>query len=185
MTDTTAATAAACPGRPVHRAWISIGANLGAARETVVAAIDHLRPLGLVGHSSLYCSAPHDAVGPDFINAVAALDTPSSPLELLMQLQSIEQQFGRQRPSRHAPRTLDLDLLLHGSTACSGEHLTLPHPRLQVRAFVLQPLLELAPDLQVPGLGPLAGWIDATRDQPIRRLDTLTPTMLPSRHRDS
>lgn len=161
-----------------------MGANLGAAQATVVAAIERLRALGLVAHSSLYRSAPQDATGPDFINAVAALDSRVDALVLLHQLQAIEAEFGRQRPYRHAPRTLDLDLLLHGSSVLHSGQLTLPHPRLQQRAFVLLPLLELAPDLQVPGLGSLASWLGSVQNQNIHRLDTLAPTMLHSHRRD-
>lgn len=169
---------------PLHRAWIGIGANLGAAQGAVLAAIEQLRPLGLVAHSSLYRSAPQDAAGPDYINAVVVLDTPTTALNLLHQLQAIEAEFGRQRPYHHAPRTLDLDLLLHGSSVLLSEQLTLPHPRLHQRAFVLLPMLELAPDLQVPGLGPLALWLVSVQGQDLHRLDTLAPTMLHSQRRD-
>jgi 2-amino-4-hydroxy-6-hydroxymethyldihydropteridine diphosphokinase len=120
--------------------------------------------------SSVYRSAPVDAAGPDFFNAVVALDTTLSPEDLLTALQAIEQAFGRQRPYRHAPRTLDLDLLLHGDAVRSTPHLTLPHPRLHLRAFVLQPLLEIAPDLVVPGLGALADWLPGTAGQAIEPL---------------
>ena len=161
-----------------------MGANLGAAQATMVAAIERLRPLGLVAHSSLYRSAPQEATGPDFINAVAALDTRVDALDLLHQLQAIEDESGRQRPYRHAPRTLDLDLLLHGSSVLHSEQLTLPHPRLHQRAFVLLPMLELAPDLHVPGLGPLALWLASVQGQDLHRLDTLAPTMLHSHRRD-
>jgi 2-amino-4-hydroxy-6-hydroxymethyldihydropteridine diphosphokinase len=155
-------------GAPV-RAYVGIGANLGEAAQTVLAAAGRLRPLGLQRLSSLYRSAPVDAAGPDFVNAVAELDSPLSPLELLRELQAIEQDFGRQRPYRHAPRTLDLDLLLHGEERVARETLTLPHPRLHLRAFVLHPLLELAPGLVVPGLGPLVDWLPAVADQRIER----------------
>lgn len=168
----------------MYRAWVAIGANLGAAQETVLAAIQQLCPLGLVAHSSLYRSAPQDATGPDFINAVAVLDTRVDALHLLHQLQAIEDQFGRQRPYRYAPRTLDLDLLLHGATLLHSEQLTLPHPRLHQRAFVLLPMLELAPGLQVPGLGSLASWLRSVQNQNIHRLDTPAPTILPSNRRD-
>ena len=120
------------------RAYVGIGANLGDAAQTVRAAAERLRPLGLRHLSSLYRSAPIDAAGPDFVNAVAELDCSLAPLELLQALQAIEQDFGRQRPYRNAPRTLDLDLLLHGEERLAGETLTLPHPRLHQRAFVLQ-----------------------------------------------
>ena len=153
------------------RAYVGIGANLGDAAQTVRAAAERLRPLGLRHLSSLYRSAPIDAAGPDFVNAVAELDCSLAPLELLQALQAIEQDFGRQRPYRNAPRTLDLDLLLHGEERLAGEALTLPHPRLHQRAFVLQPLLELVPDLVVPGLGPLANHLPAVAGQRLERMD--------------
>ena len=153
-----------------RRAYVGIGANLGDAAQTVRAAAGRLRPLGLVRLSSLYRSAPVDATGPDFVNAVAELDTRLDPLALLLELQAIEQDFGRQRPYRHAPRTLDLDLLMHGEERLAGEVLTLPHPRLHQRAFVLQPLLELAPQLTVPGLGALVGHLPAVASQHVERM---------------
>lgn len=154
-------------------AYVGIGANLGDAPATVVAAIDalaRLRGCRLMRASSLWRSAPVDASGPDFCNAVAAVETSLSPEALLAELQAVEQAFGRQRPFRHAPRTLDLDLLLHGDQVRSSPQLTLPHPRLHQRAFVLQPLLEIAPDLVVPGLGALAAWLPATTGQVIGKL---------------
>ena len=153
-------------------AYVGIGANLGDARATVAAAIAALGRLpGCVLRqlSSLYRTAPVDATGPDFFNAVAALATHQSPEALLAALQAIEQAFGRQRPFHHAPRTLDLDLLLHGDARRATPQLTLPHPRLHLRAFVLQPLLEIAPDLAVPGLGALAAWLPATAGQSVAR----------------
>jgi 2-amino-4-hydroxy-6-hydroxymethyldihydropteridine diphosphokinase len=152
------------------RAYVGIGANLGDAAATVRAAARRLRPLGLRRLSSLYRSAPVDATGPDFINAVAELDSALAPLALLRELQAIEQDFGRERPYRNAPRTLDLDLLLHGEQRVADESLMLPHPRLHQRAFVLHPLLELTPDLVVPGLGPLAEHRDAVAGQRVERM---------------
>jgi 2-amino-4-hydroxy-6-hydroxymethyldihydropteridine diphosphokinase len=162
--------------RPAQRAYVGIGANLADPRATVLAAIERLRTLGLVAASGLYRSAPVDAAGPDFINAVACLETTLSAPDLLAALQAIEADFGRERPYRHAPRTLDLDLLLHGDTVSHTPSLTLPHPRLHLRAFVLQPLLELAPDLRAPGLGALAPYLPATAGQLVERLDS-PPTM--------
>jgi 2-amino-4-hydroxy-6-hydroxymethyldihydropteridine diphosphokinase len=163
---------------PALRAYVGIGANLADPRAAVLQAIERLRPLGLVAVSSLFRSAPVDAQGPDFINAVAALDTPLAPLALLDALQAIEADFGRLRPYRNAPRTLDLDLLLQGQTTLATERLTLPHPRLHQRAFALLPLLELAPDLHAPGLGALSNHLGATRDQAVERLEP-PPTMAP------
>lgn len=154
-------------------AYVGIGANLGDAQATVRSALAALAALPgcrLQQVSSLYRSAPVDASGPDFINAVAVLETTCSPLELLTALQGIEQLFGRQRPYPNAPRTLDLDLLLHGHTVLQTPALTLPHPRLHLRAFVLQPLLELAPGLVAPGLGPLQRHLAGTADQRVQRL---------------
>lgn len=155
-------------------AYVGIGANLGATQATVLAAIDRLRAFGLIAASSLYRSAPVDAEGPDFVNAVALLHTRLQPAELLQALLAIEGDFGRERPPqpapRHAARTLDLDLLLHGQTVTDSATLTLPHPRLHLRAFVLKPLLELAPSLVVPKLGALALYRAGTDDQFIERL---------------
>jgi 2-amino-4-hydroxy-6-hydroxymethyldihydropteridine diphosphokinase len=153
------------------RAYVGIGANIGDAVQTVRAAAERLRPLGLRHLSSLYRSEPIDSTGPDFVNAVAELDCSLAPLELLQALQAIEHDFGRQRPYRNAPRTLDLDLLLHGEERLDGEVLTLPHPRLHQRAFVLRPLLELAPDLIAPGLGPLADHLPAVVGQRLERMN--------------
>ena len=154
-------------------AFVGLGANLGDARATLQAALDALAALPgcrLLRTSSVWRSAPVDATGPDFSNAVARLHTTLAPLALLDALQAIEQRFGRERPYHHAPRTLDLDLLLYGSLQLHGPRLTVPHPRLHQRAFVLQPLLELDPALVVPGVGPLAHCLAATADQPVQRL---------------
>lgn len=133
------------------RAYIGLGANLGAdLQATLTLAAQALAALPasrLTALSSAWRSAPVDAGGPDFLNAVAALDTTLAPLELLDVLQAIELAHGRERPYRNAPRTLDLDLLLYGDVTLDTPRLTLPHPRLSERAFVLQPLLEIAPEL--------------------------------------
>ena len=157
------------------RIFVGLGANLGDAPAAVVEALAEIARLpgtARVATSRLYRSAPVEASGPDFINAVAELRSTLSPLALLHGLQAIERRHGRERPYRNAPRTLDLDLLLYGDTAMAGDELTLPHPRLHLRAFVLLPLAELAPDLALPGLGPLAPWIAACQGQAI---EVLTP----------
>ena len=156
-------------------AFVGIGANLGDARRNVVqalAALDHLPGCRLLRASPLYRSAPVDAAGPDFFNAVAELHTSLLPPELLQALQAIESAFGRERPYANAPRSLDLDLLLHGDAVLNTPSLTLPHPRLQLRAFVLRPLLDLTPDLTAPGLGPLAGWLPGVASQRLDKLPT-------------
>ncbi|MDP2004924.1 MAG: 2-amino-4-hydroxy-6-hydroxymethyldihydropteridine diphosphokinase [Rubrivivax sp.] len=147
------------PGQPDDRVFVGLGANLGDAPATLAAAVNGLAALPgtqLVQCSGLYRSAPVDAQGPDFTNAVAELRTALSPHALLAALQDLERAHGRQRPYRHAPRTLDLDLLLYGQRQLATDVLTLPHPRLHERAFVLLPLLEIAPEAMHPHLGPLA-----------------------------
>lgn len=152
------------------RAYVGVGANLGDAQQSVREAVLRLRALGPLRSSSLYRTAPLQALGPDFINAVVELDTALPPFELLAALQAIEAGFGRERPFPSAPRTLDLDLLLHGDHRMQSDRLTLPHPRMHQRAFVLLPLLELAPQLRAPGLGRLADHVGATAGQRIERL---------------
>ena len=131
-------------------AHVALGANLGDARATVsaaIAALDQLPQTRLLHASGLYRSAPWEASGPDFINAVAAIETGLDAPELLRALQALELQAGRERPYRNAPRTLDLDLLLYGDARLDTPELTLPHPRLRERAFVLLPLAEISPAL--------------------------------------
>lgn len=131
-----------------ERIFVGLGANLGDAVASVRAALaqlDSLPGTSLVAASALYRSAPLDATGPDYVNAVAELRTELEPEALLAQLQLLEQRFGRQRPYHHAPRTLDLDLLFYGDRRIDGPTLTVPHQRAHQRAFVLAPLAELAP----------------------------------------
>lgn len=156
------------------RAYVALGSNLGDPLGTVQAAFAALRSLPetvLVAASPLYRSAP---VGlkhqPDFINAVAAVDTGLGAEALLDELFAIEARFGRRRDYHHAPRTLDLDLLLHGSEVRDSARLTLPHPRMHERAFVLLPLLELAPDIVIPGRGPAGELMQACCEQRLAKL---------------
>ena len=154
-------------------AYIGIGANLGDARANVADAIEMLRQLHdstLAGVSCLYRTAPIDSSGDDYINAVARLQTALEPEALLQALHGIEQAHGRQRPYRNAPRTLDLDLLLYGEQVINSPTLTVPHPRLTERAFVLAPLLELEPHIEVPGLGPAAAFTPRVADQAITKI---------------
>ena len=159
--------------RVQQRAFVGLGANLGdpqAALSDALQRIGRLPGTRLVAQSRRYRSAPLEAEGPDFINAVAELQTTLEPLELLRELQAIERHHGRQRPFRNAPRTLDLDLLLHGDRMLTSDVLTLPHPRMHLRAFVLLPLAELDPAIVAPGLGPLANWTGRCGDQRIEVL---------------
>ena len=134
-------------------ATLGVGANLGDPRAAVRKAIEDLAQLPstvTVAVSSLYSSAPLDADGPDYVNAVVQVRTDLSPDALLAALQAIEQQAGRERPYRNAPRTLDLDILLYGEHRVDREDLQIPHPRMWQRAFVVLPLAEIAPDLVSP-----------------------------------
>ncbi|MGE8659480.1 MAG: 2-amino-4-hydroxy-6-hydroxymethyldihydropteridine diphosphokinase [Achromobacter sp.] len=154
------------------RAFIGLGANLGDSAATLRAVLAELAAtdgIGSVTASPFYRTAPVDATGPDFVNAVAALETTLAPLDLLDRLQALELRHGRERPYRNAPRTLDLDLLLHGDTTLAHERLTLPHPRMHLRAFVLRPLRDLAPALTLAGRD-LDAWLGDITDQPIERL---------------
>lgn len=154
-------------------AYVGLGANLGAARTTLEAAMDAISAFEsteLVARSSLYRSAPVEASGPDFVNAVVAVRTGLGPQALLARLQALERQHGRVRPFRNAPRTLDLDLLLHGDAVIDTPTLTLPHPRAHQRAFVLAPLAEIAPGLVIPGRGAVQALLGAVAGQRIDKL---------------
>ena len=154
-------------------AYVGIGANLGDARANV---LDALRRLALVDGtlvietSGLYRTAPIDSSGDDYINAVACIDTALDPHELLKALQDIEQAHGRERPYRNAPRTLDLDLLLYGDQVIATETLTVPHPRMHERGFVLAPLAEIAPDLVIPGIGPVHDYLPLVASQAVEKI---------------
>ena len=136
--------------RPPVTAYVGLGANLGdpvAALRDALQALRRLPSTTLLRQSSFYRSAPIGAGGPDFVNAVAEIATGLDPQALLAELQALEQGAGRERPYRNAPRTLDLDLLLYGSASIESPTLTVPHPRMRERAFVLRPLAEIAPAL--------------------------------------
>jgi len=167
------------PNDPVRErrgewAFVGLGANLGDARATLTQALEGLAALPGVSQlkaSPMYRTAPVDAGGPDYVNAVARLRTTLAPLELLDALQAIEARHGRVRSVRNAPRTLDLDLLLYGDLQLELPTLAVPHPRLHERAFVLAPLSDLAPDWPVPGLGSVASLLSRLPAQRIERLD--------------
>lgn len=155
-------------------AYVALGANLDDPVAQVSRAIEALRSLPhsrLIQVSSLYRTAPVGIHGqPDFINAVAALDTELAPEALLDALFEIERIFGRRRDYYHAPRTLDLDLLLYEQQTIDTVKLRLPHPRMHLRAFVLAPLLEIAADCRIPGRGSAAAWLPAVCTQAITRV---------------
>jgi 2-amino-4-hydroxy-6-hydroxymethyldihydropteridine diphosphokinase len=160
------------------RAYVALGANLGdaaAALRQAVQAIGQLPLTQVRRSSSLYKTAPLNtdegqesaAAGNDYLNAVVELETGLTAPALLSHLQQIEQEAGRERPYRNAPRTLDLDVLLYGSARIESEHLTVPHPRMTQRAFVLVPLAEIAPELVS------IEQLEAVAHQPIARLGKL------------
>lgn len=153
--------------------FIGIGANLGDAEDNVrhaIARIEKLPGTSLTGQSSLFRTAPVDAGGDDYINAVAKIETSFAPLDLLQALRDIEHDMGRERPFRNAPRTLDLDILLYGSQTISSESLTVPHPRMTQRAFVLIPLLQIDPFITIPGQGPAHAFVPAVAGQAIQKI---------------
>ena len=155
-------------------AFVALGANLADPAHQIRAALESLSRLPdsrLLRASSLYRTAPVGVAGqPDFINAVALVETTLAPRDLLAALFAIEAEFGRRRDYRNAPRTLDLDLLLYDDLVLDGAELQLPHPRMHLRAFVLAPLLEIAPASIIPGRGTAAAWRPAVSMQPIEKL---------------
>jgi 2-amino-4-hydroxy-6-hydroxymethyldihydropteridine diphosphokinase len=149
----------------IARAFIGLGGNLGDARQTLEAAIARLADhpdLALTGRSAFYRTAPWGVLSqPDFVNAAVSVDTALAPHALLDLLLATERAFGRVRDGeRWGPRTLDLDLLLHGAAAIHDERLEIPHPRMAQRAFVLLPLADIDPSLDIPGQGRVADLLE-------------------------
>ncbi|BAO44188.1 2-amino-4-hydroxy-6-hydroxymethyldihydropteridine diphosphokinase [Thiolapillus brandeum] len=156
-------------------AYIGLGSNLDHPRQQVLRAMDELDalPQSRLGRvSSLYISPPMGPQDqPDYVNAAAQLHTELPPLELLDALQAIEKAHHRVRAERWGARTLDLDLLLYGDETMDSERLTIPHPGMAQRRFVLQPLAEIDAYLQVPGLGTVQALLEACPQQTVRRSD--------------
>lgn len=156
----------------VALAYVGIGSNLGdsiAMIQHALSALQKIPHTRLLNSSSLFQSAPFEASGHDFINAVAELETSLTAAALLEHCQSIEVAFGRERPFPNAPRTLDLDLLLLGHETINLASLILPHPRMTERAFVLLPLLEIAPDITIPGKGLASQYLPQLSHQRIEK----------------
>lgn len=155
-------------------AYVGLGSNIGDPARQVRLAIEELKKLpetNLVLTSGMYKSAPLGyADQPDFLNAVACLDTALPAAQLLEHLQKIERKQGRERPFANAPRTLDLDLLLYGDSTLDSPRLTLPHPRVHERAFVLQPLLDLDSEISIPGKGKASTLLSACGSQKVERI---------------
>lgn len=155
------------------RATIGIGANLGDAAAQVrqaIAAIAELPRTQLTAQSDLFASAPLDADGGEYVNAVVQVDTSLAAATLLRSLQDLERLAGRERPYPNAPRTLDLDLLLYGRQKIASADLIVPHPRITGRAFVLIPLLQIDPFAVIPGQGPAHAFAPGVAGQAIRKL---------------
>jgi 2-amino-4-hydroxy-6-hydroxymethyldihydropteridine diphosphokinase len=158
----------------VNLAYVGIGSNLDKPVRQVENAfleLSRVPQCRVVKRSSLYRSAP---LGyrrqPEFVNAVAAVQTMLEPHELLDGLQAIEADHGRERSFPNAPRTLDLDLLLFGDSVMNTGRLTVPHPRMQERAFVLEPLVEIAPEAEIPGIGPARHWLEKCAGQRVEKI---------------
>lgn len=155
-------------------AFIGLGSNLADPQAQVLhalQALDGLPRTSVLARSSLYRSAPVGYLEqPDFINAVAQLETELAPRELLDALLELERGCGRTREFRNAPRTLDLDVLLYGGLQHHEHGLTVPHPQMHLRAFVLQPLLEIAPDCEIPGIGAVGDVLRQCQNQQLERI---------------
>lgn len=158
----------------LHIAFIGLGSNLEDPRSQLQRAfseLDRLPDTRLVARSSLYRSAPLGyADQPEFVNAVAKIETGLTPQALLQALLQIEHGHGRERTFRNAPRTLDLDVLLYDDAQMHEHGLTIPHPQMHLRAFVLQPLLEIAPDAGIPGIGKARQALGSCTDQVLEKL---------------
>jgi 2-amino-4-hydroxy-6-hydroxymethyldihydropteridine diphosphokinase len=156
-----------------EKAFIGLGANIGDPGRQLrdaLAALDAIPGTRLMRASSLWRTAPVGyAAQPDFVNAVAEVETAQAPRALLEALLAIEKRFGRERSFANAPRTLDLDLLLYGDRVLSEQGLELPHPRMHERAFVLAPLVEIAPEVEIPGKGRADALLARCRDQRIEK----------------
>lgn len=158
-------------------AYVGIGSNLGdpvsIVRDALI-CLDHIPDSQVKKYSSLYQSEPiSDIPQGDFINAIAGIETSLQPTALLLELQSIEDAFYRRRDPalKWAPRTLDLDIILYGEHTIDNSHLSVPHPEMANRLFVLQPLMEIAGDIQIPGLGDLQHLVDSAPVIEISKID--------------
>lgn len=158
-----------------HTAFVALGANLGRPVEALkraIAAIGELKDTEVAAVSSFYSTEPIDSSGPDYVNAVCKVATDLDAHALLKALQTIENDNGRVRPVgvHNAPRTLDLDVLLFDEEVIHTEDLIVPHPRMHERAFVLVPLVEIAPECVIPGLGAAVKFLPSVADQGISKL---------------
>lgn len=164
------------------RAAIGLGSNLGDRARHIADAVASLsEACTLIRVSPIYETAP--VGGPKqgrYLNAVAVVETDSPVVELFALCQEIEREQGRERRERWGPRTLDLDVLLYGDETVAADDLTVPHPRMTERRFVLEPLLEAWPDATLPDGRPLAGFLEAVSDQTVRKLESIVPNRMTS-----
>ncbi|HEY1610954.1 MAG TPA: 2-amino-4-hydroxy-6-hydroxymethyldihydropteridine diphosphokinase [Paraburkholderia sp.] len=157
-------------------AYLGLGANLGDARQTLkdaVVCLAQQHTITVLAKSSMYRTAPIDAGGDDYYNCAVKLDTSVSVRQLLALCQRVEDHFGRERPFRNAPRTLDIDILLFGDHEIDEPDLTVPHPRLVGRAFALVPLVEIDPNLAIPGHGLASALLPTVANQRIEKIKPL------------
>ena len=158
-----------------HVAFIGLGSNLANPAAQVLQAmqaIEKLAGIDIIARSSLYSSAPVGYLEqPDFVNAVVKVNTTLQPLALLQVLLALEMENGRTREFQNAPRTLDLDVLMYDDLQHHEHGLTLPHPQMHKRAFVLQPLQEIEPDSVIPGIGKVSIAMEQCKDQQLQRLE--------------
>ncbi|HEX7685464.1 MAG TPA: 2-amino-4-hydroxy-6-hydroxymethyldihydropteridine diphosphokinase [Trinickia sp.] len=156
-------------------AYLGLGANLGDARQSLkdaVVCLAQQQTITVLAKSSLYRTAPIDSSGDDYYNLVVKLETSLSAASLLALCHRIEHHFGRERPFRNAPRTLDIDVVLFGDACIDEPDLVVPHPRAPERAFVLVPLVEIDPDVSIPGRGRADALLPAVADQRIEKVMT-------------
>ncbi|MDO5531750.1 2-amino-4-hydroxy-6-hydroxymethyldihydropteridine diphosphokinase [Sutterella sp.] len=165
--------------REARRAWLSLGANLGdpvAMLREAVRRIQATEGVTLVAESSLWRTSPVDSFGPEYVNAALALETVLKPMELLAAMQAIENDCGRVRPAgvHNAPRTLDIDILAFEGVTIGDPRLTLPHPRMNERLFVLVPLSEIEPGWKSPAGVPVRELIETVREKdPTQRIERI------------
>lgn len=162
-------------GKLGHTAYVALGANLGEplkALNEVIEVINQENGVCVEACSHFYQTAPIDSSGPDYMNAVICVSTSLSAEALLKALLRIEKDFGRVRPAgvHNAPRTMDLDLLTYDQEKCQSELLTLPHPRMHQRAFVLVPMCDIDPNAPIAGKGVAKDFLDDVKDQPIYQI---------------
>ena len=158
------------------KAAIGLGSNLGNREKQLHEAGNRLGVLGeVVGVSSIYVTEPIGPEQPDYLNMVMVIETDLSPDDLLARLLEIETTMGRKRKQRWGPRLIDLDLLLYGDRTVSQEGLRIPHPQMLERRFVLEPLLEVWPDVRLPDGTAVSDYLSAVEEQRVERVTTSTP----------